>query len=359
MQELTDMPCWFLGANAPKGFFSKFDQLFFAASEGKCILIKGGPGTGKSTMLKKFAEELGKKNIKTELIFCSADADSLDAVISDDGKFVALDATLPHAFEPKFPGAYEKTLSLYDCWDEDVIFQNRKKIIALFEKNHRLYEEARRYISAAASLLEEASRLAGDSLDSEKVIKTALRICAREIGRKKRRIGTEKQRFLSAVTEKGVFFLNKTPKILCDKIYFIDDDSGAVSKIFMAAIKKYALEQGEDIITCRCPIFPSEKIEHVFIPSLRLGFMTVNKRHKIEVAPYRIIHSRRFFDQKSFALNKIKIKFALKSAKKLIEEASLCMKEAKIAHDELESFYISAMDFSKAEEKLKKILDEI
>ena len=95
MQDLSKMPCWFLGANSPKGYYSKFDQLFSFSPKEKCFLINGGPGTGKSTMLKKIASVLAEEGIETELIYCSADTDSLDAVMSYDGKIVAADATLP------------------------------------------------------------------------------------------------------------------------------------------------------------------------------------------------------------------------------------------------------------------------
>ena len=121
MPDLSGMPCWFLGANAPKGYFSRFDQLFSASPKGRCFLIKGGPGTGKSTMLKKIAAVLKEKDPGTELIFCSADIDSLDAVITSDGMFSAADATLPHAVEPKYPGVYETVVSLSDCWDEKIL----------------------------------------------------------------------------------------------------------------------------------------------------------------------------------------------------------------------------------------------
>lgn len=359
MPEKMEMPCWFLGANAPKGYYSKFDQLFRTAPNGKCFLLKGGPGTGKSTMLRKIAKELYEKGFETELVFCSADTDSLDAVLTSDGSFAAADATLPHAVEPKYPGAFETTVDLCSCWDEKKLRKSKAEIVSLFELNRRLHEEARRYISAAAALLDEAARLGMDSVFQEKVEKTAFRICAREFGRKIRKRGTEKQRFLSAVTDKGVFFFNNTPKILCERIYLLDDDPGAVSRIFMNTVRKNALENGLDIITCRCPLFPLEKIEHIFIPELRLGFVTANKRHKLEVVPYRIIHSRRFTDRKKFSENKIRIKFALRSASNLIDEAALCMKEAKAVHDELESYYIPAMDFSKVEEKFKTVAEEI
>ena len=359
MPDFDKIPGWFLGANSPKGYYSKFDQLFLAAPEGKCFLIKGGPGTGKSTMLKKIASVLEEKGLSTELIYCSADTNSLDAVITSDGKITALDATLPHAVEPKFPGIYETVVSLSDCWNEKKLREHRKEISVLFESNRRLHEESRRYLTAAATLLDEAARLGMDSIFQEKVSKAAARVCAREFGRKIHKTGTEKQRFLSAVTDKGVYFLSKTPEILCKRIYLVEDDSGSASRIFMSTVRKIALEHGLDIITCRCPIFPSEKIEHVFIPELSVGFMTSNKRHNFEVTPFRIIHSRRFFDEKKYAKNKLRIKFALRLSEKLISRAVLCMKEAKKIHDELESYYINAMDFSKSNEKLNEILKSI
>ena len=39
----------------------------------------------------------------------------------------------------------------------------------------------------------------------------------------------------------------------------------------MNTVRKYALESGLDIITCKCPIFPFEKTEHVFIPSRKIS----------------------------------------------------------------------------------------
>ena len=128
MPDLSGMPCWFLGANAPKGYFSRFDQLFSSSPEGRCFLLKGGPGTGKSTVLKKIAAVLKEKDPRTELIFCSADTDSLDAVITSDGAVSAADATLPHAVEPKYPGTYETVINLSDCWNEKVLREHAKEI---------------------------------------------------------------------------------------------------------------------------------------------------------------------------------------------------------------------------------------
>ena len=48
------IPCrWFMGCNSQNGFYSLFEQ-FTRPEEGwRCILIKGGPGTGKSTLMNR------------------------------------------------------------------------------------------------------------------------------------------------------------------------------------------------------------------------------------------------------------------------------------------------------------------
>ena len=53
---------WFLGANTAEGFFSRFDQLHPGIRIRKNVIIKGGPGCGKSTFMKTLcgcAEALG------------------------------------------------------------------------------------------------------------------------------------------------------------------------------------------------------------------------------------------------------------------------------------------------------------
>ncbi len=352
-------PCFFLGANSPKGFYSKFDQLFEASPKGKCFLLKGGPGTGKSTVLKKIAAKLSENNLSAELIYCSADTNSLDAVMTADGKICALDATLPHGVEPKYPGAYEKSINLCDCWNEETILEYADEITKLFDKNRSLLAQARRYVIPASSLIEEAMRVEMRKIDAEKVVKTAKNLCRKEIGRIFGAQGAERVRFLSAISDKGVFVFNKTAKILANRIYIIEDETGASSKIFMNTVRKIALEHGLDTVVCKCPVFPNEKIDHIFIPKLKIGFMTDNKFHKLDVTPYRTIHSKRFLKEKSSTVEKIRIKFALREAHRLIKEASQCMKEAKQVHDELENMYIPAMDFEKVENMINPILKNI
>lgn len=87
---------FFLGANTPQGFVSRFDQLADPAEGWRKFIIKGGPGTGKSGMMKRLAAELSSRTNRLELIHCSSDVGSLDAVIAADLKASIADGTAPH-----------------------------------------------------------------------------------------------------------------------------------------------------------------------------------------------------------------------------------------------------------------------
>ena len=89
-------PRFFLGANTPQGFVSRFEQLSDADAGWRTFVIKGGPGCGKSSMMKKIAEKLMESQNNIELIHCSSDADSLDGVIIPGLKVSIADGTMPH-----------------------------------------------------------------------------------------------------------------------------------------------------------------------------------------------------------------------------------------------------------------------
>ena len=142
---------YFLGANTPQGFVSRFDQLGNADRDWRCYVIKGGPGSGKSTLMKKVAAAAAGVEPEMELIHCSSDADSLDGVILPKMKVSIADGTPPHVIEPKFPGAYEVTVPVFSCWDDDQLYAHRKEIIAASRRITGVHEYCVRFLTAAGS----------------------------------------------------------------------------------------------------------------------------------------------------------------------------------------------------------------
>ena len=63
---------FFLGANSAEGFYGLYDQLLDARLY-DLIILKGTPGCGKSTFMRRVAAALEKRGLETVYIHCSGD----------------------------------------------------------------------------------------------------------------------------------------------------------------------------------------------------------------------------------------------------------------------------------------------
>lgn len=88
----------FFGTSTADGPVNYIDDL--TDRLGRRCFIKGRPGTGKSTFLKKLSKELNERKFDVEEYYCSFDKNSLDMVVSRELSFCVFDSTAPHE---KFP----------------------------------------------------------------------------------------------------------------------------------------------------------------------------------------------------------------------------------------------------------------
>ena len=122
---------YFLGCSSPEGFHSFFGELCPTHSGGYTYIIKGGPGTGKSSLMKRINSALTDAGIDTELIYCSSDPASLDGVYAPALNCWIADGTSPHTLEPKYPGAAQETVDLGRFWNKDILRSRADEVIAL------------------------------------------------------------------------------------------------------------------------------------------------------------------------------------------------------------------------------------
>lgn len=349
---------YFLGSSSKNNFFSLFNQLVPKIEGQYTFLIKGGPGTGKSSFMKKIAYEIEAKDIECERIYCSSDPNSLDGIIIPSLRVCIADATSPHTMDPDYPGASAEIIHLGECWDKQKLRENSKKIIELTDKNKACHRRSRRFIDSAFSIYADGERICRENLDKRRLERYAARISARYFKKPSGRIGLEKLRLLDAITPKGYYFLNETVDSLCDKKIVFEDDFGVAAAIAIGEIRTYALASGFSVISSPF-IANDKKIRHIIIPQLGLGFFTKDRFCTPMPENAKSISLRRFYNSDGLRSNKAKLNFAKRASKELIEEAFAALKSAKEIHDELESCYIEAMDFDKVEEIRKEIAKRI
>ena len=352
---------FFLGANTPQGFVSHFDELLKPDDGWRTFAIKGGPGCGKSTLMKRVYSHFAESHDDIQLIYCSSDTNSVDAVIIPGLKLSICDATPPHVIEPKYPGAVESLVNLSACWDTAKLRACGSEIISLSRSCNTRHEHCCRFLNAAAILSGDTYRIALDAVDTRKLAAYADRIAEREFRPLKQRGGRESIRLLSAVTNRGVHTFTDTINNLCERIFVITDDYGAVSRLLLHKLRSKALAAGYDIITSYCPLGPFDKIEHLLIPGLGLGFVVSNRAHDLGLllSPHRIINSKRFMDIAELKQSKQRTTFNWKAERQMIDQAHQLLAEAKKLHDELEGYYIAATDFNMVEDITQSLITEM
>lgn len=344
---------YFLAANSCDGFVSYFDTCYDPKDGWKTCIIKGGPGTGKSSFMKKIAKRAEEEGYSVHRCPCSSDPDSLDAVVIPKLKVSVLDGTAPHVIDPKYPGAVENILNFGDFWNKEKLVAKRNEIIKLTDKNKALHKTASAFLKSAGMLLKENRSINEKNINTEKTVCYAKSLCKKYL-KEKGNMKEEKIRFLTAVSPKGIVNFEETVYDLCDKTVIINDDVGVVSSMIFDYLREKALENKLKIITVKNPFLPNVT-EHILIPELGVAFLRESKYFGFKT-DIRRIHAKRFM--KSEETSK-KAKINHRTAKMLIEFAVDTLKNAKSVHDELEENFIGAMDYQKIDNFTEKFCDSL
>ncbi len=351
-------PKYFLAANSCEGFVSHFGDSFVPREGWRAIIIKGGPGTGKSSFMKYMVARAAEKGYRVDLCVCSSDPDSLDGVVIWDIKTVILDGTAPHIVEPKYPAACEEILNLGEFWNREKLFMKAQEIICVTDENKALHKTTKNYLAAAGQLLYDNLRLARRYTDQARAYAFGVRLARKLIPQSSQKQSREWVRFIGGITPKGVVGYKNTVNDFYKNKIIIEDKFGAASSCIMEKVREEALKKGYEIITLRNPFLPSQLIDHILIPELSLAFVTENEYINFGGSERRI-HARRFADVAIMREYRGRMLFNRRIARELLLSAAATLKKAKAVHDKLEKYYVDAMDFDAIARLAPKIAEDI
>ena len=344
---------FFLGSNTKRGFVPLFDELRNPIEGKRLYIIKGGPGSGKSSMMRKIAKALEERQHTLEYIHCASDPGSLDAFIDYTAGIAMVDGTAPHIMDPSYPGAYDIIINMADCWDDTALLEHKNVIISLSDTISTCHHMATSCISSAAALLDHNMKLAKDYVHYDIVNDFVGKLIKELKGSNK---GKVKKRLLSAVSVGETVFFGDTIEELSKTIYVIPDMWGAASDILLSRLHRSATLLGLEQIVCYCSIRTPDKIDHIVFPSTGITVTTANYFHSIKNNKHHIIEDlmedipKSLLEQMTLHFNK---------SKELIDMACENINKAKLLHDDLEAFYVQAMDFSRVEPIYDRVMKEI
>ena len=349
---------YFLGANSPGGFFSLYPELIRPQSARAIYILKGGPGCGKSTLMRRVAAAMEDHSLAVEYILCSGDPDSLDAILIPELGVALVDGTAPHVVEPKYPGAVERYVNLGCCYDADALYPLRESIMECMSRYQNCYPRAYRCLAASAAIEEDLRSCVLTEELQEKLTRRAKGILSREVGRRKTgTAGLIRQRFLDGITHKGELCLFETATAQCPRIFALADTYGLAHDLLIPLLTG-AAEAGYEAIACPDPMAP-DRLRHLLIPEAGVAFLTSSPSQPFPGTPARRIRLDAAADPDVLRQNRARFRFSRRVSAALKEEAIASLAQAKELHDQLEAIYNPHVDFEKVSCTAETISEEI
>jgi ABC-type lipoprotein export system ATPase subunit len=356
---------YFAGGNTMRGFHSLFHYIPGPDTK-RLIIIKGGPGTGKSTLMKQVGQRAREKGMDTELFYCSSDNQSLDGLSVPELGFAMVDGTAPHVIDPKIPGAYDEIVNLGDCWDAGALRPRKDEIAAVIQQNSEWFVQAYQYLRESAVVMDKMRHYMRLAMDDDALTKMTHHLLRELVAALPPASEKAQSRHLfgGAITPAGL--VNFYPSILEDveRFYLLTGDPGSGKSTLLRQVYETVTRAGHSTQVYHCAFDP-ERLDAVVIPVIKTAFVKISYPHSFSLPPVHPVK-----EQYTLALSRYSRVSALRASTTeraesqerfwyLLGKAVEMIRSAKRNHDQLEDYYIEAMDFQKIATIRERLLCEL
>ena len=341
---------YFAASNSRAGFHSYYEACFRHKVD-RLFFIKGGPGTGKSTLMRRVARCGEARGYRAEYYYCSSDADSLDAILlyGEQGSIGLLDATAPHAMEPVLPGAEEEIIDLGQFWREGVLAARRQEIATLNRAKSNGYRAAYRYLAGAGEVSDVLRDAVAPCVDQGKLTRTVDRLL-RGTAKCGKGQGNVSIGLCESVGMKGRVRLD-TYLQLGERICLIEDHVD-IAYLVTHKLGEKAAERGLNVRISYHPILP-DRIDALLLEDSKTVFLVCEadqtERLRAAVPHSRVIRARHLIEPSVMRQKREGIRQIFRLREALIGGAQDELGKVAKAHFELEKIYSAAMDFDAKE----------
>lgn len=346
----------FLGGNTYKGFHSFFNYIINKEDANRVICIKGGPGTGKSHLMKRVATHFLNKGYSVEYNHCSSDEKSLDGIVIPELKLAMLDGTSPHMVDPVFPGAVDEILNMGVALNNDALSLKKKELISIYKEISDNFQRAYKFLSAAKPIHDDWSRLNSQALDYSKAVTIAESLKEEVFSKQKPGFGDERHVFATAFTPGGIITFSEDLVADYKQKFILKGGPGFSKSRILIELGKLAQKKGYFVEYLHDPFNP-ERIEHILIPETSTSVVTENEISQCSFVgkEYNI---EDFCNSSILLKNKEEIDFDKNTFYELTDKALALISEAHRIHDDLEAYYIKALDLNVLDNIYNEIINK-
>lgn len=321
---------YFASANTGNGFVSFFDEISDNSKDGFQYIIKGGSGTGKSTLMKKVANHFAEKGFSIEYFYCSTDTESLDGIRIVEKNISIVDGTAPHIINATLPSIKNKILDVGRFIGFGVK-ERRKEIENIIQQKNICFENLYLNLESAKVLQEINVKTSARNLTDKSIMEEVHKICA-GLPRTKSNEASERKLFITSINNKNnnLININKFNK----KIILLKENSEKI--IIFNKLKEILIKNKYKITTFR------NLLNADFIDAILLNDFNI-----IIINDKNIKNNDKIIEKNNKIINKL-INYSINN-----------IFNSKLLHVNLEKYYVASMDFDGVNELTKSVIDEI
>ena len=342
--EKTAITELFAAANGFGGFRSYFDDIFNRKDYSRVFILKGGPGTGKSTVMKKVLDKFRDKCF-VQSIRCSSDPNSLDGVTITSGEIrvAIIDGTSPHEEDAYFPGAVDEIINLGEAWNESILVKHRGEIVSLCELKKKHYRSAYDLLDIAGSIFDKESNLTSSIYvgnDESLIANEIPKIANKKSGRHKH------VALLSSFSARGLTRLEAN----ASETVSVSGRYGS-EYIFLDHFAKAISLSGHEHTVLHSP-FSESLVEGIYLHATDTLYLA-------NAGNGRVINTCRFLDDTALQYNEALYSLYGRCRAEILDASKHEFQNASDAHFKLERIYSKSIDFDTVNRITESLINEI
>lgn len=342
----------FTSSHTSQGFYTFIPELINGL--GRVYILKGAPGSGKSTFIRLIGELMSERGFEVEFWISALDSITPDGVYIPQLDLAVINGSLPESIEPRYPGVRDQLINLGEYWDREIIQVHREEIIDLVDQMGISQQEVYSLLKEAGRVKEEIRRINSQQLNMEKLEKLIQQLGTEIL---ENRPG-EKHYFAGAVTADGLVDYVYELSNACQKRYIFKGPSGSGKSMVINELARQARARGYFLEYYHCGL-EVESLVMIIIRNLQIALIEADGV-EIPLKPWDVVVDlNNCLDADHAVKLKEGTSINYRNFESLLLEAQHGLEKTNQINKELKKIYAAAMNFSSLDQIRLKLMDEI
>lgn len=335
-----------------KGLISCLPDLI--AGLRRVYILKGAPGTGKSTFIRFIGGSMAERGYEVEYWVSALDAFNPEGVHIPQLDTAVVNGSGTACLEPRYPNVTEYLVNLGEYLDKDAVQEQALKIIGHIQGQEKGHKEAIAYLQKAGEAYRQIKKGHVSHLNMGRLYELAGEI----YGAATIPLDKEKHYFASAMTAGG--YVNYVGEISkgCRERFILTGPAGSGKSTILAEIARLGTEKGHNVEYFHSGLDP-ESLLMIILPAFRTAVIDAGELRPDPRIGDKVINTEALlcdFDPEKARTVYSAVK---RNYEALLGRAQEELEKAREELKALKGLYAGTMDFTSLDEGRLKLLQQI